>query len=169
MAHERFSVGVVVECRPLKSRWADHAWLPVAVIAGVPEAAPWTLLGEEAGVQRFYAGAFDVDLYRAETAGYRDNLESGAPKLWIAAHATGVTPPLDILVVTADPNEGAAYTEAGDNIVEAVPMPDQVAGVIARFVAEHHVERAFIKRRRDRADPDALALRPGRDKEGGEP
>ncbi len=34
-----------------------------------------------------------------------------------------------------------------------------IRGVIEAFVAEHHVERPFFKRKRDRADPEALARR----------
>ncbi len=36
-------------------------------------------------------------------------------------------------------------------------MPEPVRDALAAFVAEHHVERAFEKRKRDRADPEALA------------
>ncbi|MGB8110785.1 MAG: DUF3305 domain-containing protein, partial [Pseudolabrys sp.] len=43
--------------------------------------------------------------------------------------------------------------------VESLPMPEQLQEAIAAFVAEHHVERAFVKRKRDRANPDALARR----------
>ena len=38
-------------------------------------------------------------------------------------------------------------------------MPPPVRAVIDAFVAEHHVERPFHKRKRDRADPEALARR----------
>ena len=38
-------------------------------------------------------------------------------------------------------------------------MPNSVRDVIASFIAEHHVERTFEKRKRNRADPEALARR----------
>ena len=38
-------------------------------------------------------------------------------------------------------------------------MPDPVRETVAAFVAEHHVEQVFFKRKRDRADPQALARR----------
>jgi hypothetical protein len=38
-------------------------------------------------------------------------------------------------------------------------MPEPVRATIEAFVVEHHVERAFHKRKRDRADPEALARR----------
>ena len=73
---------------------------------------------------------------------------------------SGTDPPYKIVTVTADPGEGEAFTESGSDLVEALPMPEPVRVAIAAFVAEHHVEHeAFSKRRRDRADPEALARR----------
>jgi hypothetical protein len=60
--------------------------------------------------------------------------------------------------VTADPAEGEAFTDAGSNLVETVPMPPDVLAAVAGFVAEHHVERPFVKRRRQPTEP-ALAFR----------
>jgi hypothetical protein len=39
-------------------------------------------------------------------------------------------------------------------------MPDVVRDRIAAFVAEHHVEEVFVKRKRDRANPESLGRRP---------
>ena len=107
----------------------------------------------------FYAGTADIELYRSETGNYRDNLNSGAPSVWISLHATDDDPQYQIAAVTADPAEGESLTEAGSAVVEAVPMPDQVREAIAVFVAQHHVETVFNKRQRDRADPEAMARR----------
>jgi len=79
--------------------------------------------------------------------------------LWIALRPTGVEPPYDIVAVTADPAEGEALTESGNDLVDVVPMPPPVREVVEAFVTEHHVERPFYKRKRDRADPEALARR----------
>ena len=38
-------------------------------------------------------------------------------------------------------------------------MPEPIAAMIDAFIAEHHVEHAFTKRKQRRADPDALARR----------
>jgi hypothetical protein len=74
-----------------------------------------------------------------------------------------------IVRVTADPSEGEAFTEAGNDIVESVPMPDSIRETLAAFVAEHHVEQPFYKRTRDRADKEALGRRvPGREVPGRE-
>jgi hypothetical protein len=157
--HARIAVGVVVERRKAASRWIDFVWRPVTVLAGQPDAAPWTVLSADADTTSFYVGTAEVALYPGETGNYRDNLATGAPCLWVALRPTGVEPPYDIVAVTADPSEGESFTQAGDDLVEALPMPAPVREVIEAFVAEHHVEQAFVKRKRDRADPEALARR----------
>jgi len=155
----KIAVGVVVERRKAQSQWIDFTWKPITVLAGLPETSPWTKLSEDGDATTFYAGGAEIALYRTETANYRDNLGSGAPRLWVALRPTGVEPPYEIFSVTADPAEGEAWTEAGGDLVDVVPMPEQVAAVLDAFVAEHHVEQPFHKRERDRADPEALARR----------
>jgi Protein of unknown function (DUF3305) len=152
-------VGVVVERSKSASQWAEFYWRPVGVLAGAPDTAPWTKLSDDGERATFYAGAAEVALHRAETSNYRDNLALEAPLLWIVMQPAESDPPLKLVAVTADPSEGEAMTEAGANMVEAVPMPPPVRAVIADFVAEHHVEQEFVKRKRDRADPDALGRR----------
>jgi hypothetical protein len=117
------------------------------------------MLSDDGSAATFYAGPADIMLYRTETGNYRDNLGSGAAMLWVALRPTGVEPPYEVFTVTADPAEGEALTEAGGDLVDVVPMPESIREQIAAFVAEHHVERVFYKRERDRADPQALARR----------
>jgi hypothetical protein len=157
--HMRIPVGVMVERLKAKSAWIDHVWRPTAVLAGQPEAAPWTQLDGGAESATFYAGTAEIELYRSETGDYRDNLQTGTPALWVALRPTGGEPPYDILLVTANPAEGEALTETGTDLVETVPMPELIRDAVAAFVAEHHVEREFVKRQRDRADPEALGRR----------
>lgn len=155
-------VGVVVERRKAASQWVDFLWRPVAVLPGEPDAKPWTILGESKETTTFYAGAALIELHRTETTNYRDNLASGSPGLWVVLRSTGSEPPYNVFTVTADPAEGEAMTEAGNDLVDQVAMPAPIREQIEAFVAEHHVEREFIKRRRDRADPEALARRNGK-------
>lgn len=155
MVTARLTVGVVVERRKAVSPWADFLWLPVAVLPGVPALADWAALGEDAAGARFYAGAHSVELHRTDTPTYRDNLATGTPRMWIAARLTGGEPPIAVAAVTADPAEGEAWTEAGDDIVESVPMPAEIAAGVAAFIATHHVERLFVKRRRKEWTEDA--------------
>lgn len=153
----RITVGVVVERRKTASPWVDEAWAPVAVLAGVPDTPAWTKLNEDAERTTFYAGTADIELHRTETERYGDNLLGDAPSLWVVLRACDGDPPHRVFAVTADPAEGEAFTQAGDDVVEAVPMAAPIQKMLAAFVAEHHVERSFTKRVRDRADPEAMS------------
>lgn len=156
----RIPVGVVVERRKADSPWVDFVWRGVAVLPDEPDTKPWTVLREQDGTTLFYAGSATVDLYPSDTARYRDNLASGSPGIWtVLSPAEGVWP-YSVAAATADPAEGEAFTGAGANLVEAVPMPEMLREAIESFIAEHHVEREFFKRERRRADPEALARRP---------
>jgi hypothetical protein len=166
---QRIAVGVIVERRKAASQWIDFVWRPAAVLAGAPEAKPWTLLNNsQDDAASFYAGPAEVTLYRSETSNYRDNLATGTPSLWVTLRPTGAEPPFEIVRVTADPSEGEAFTETGNDLVDAVPMPEVIRDLVAEFVAEHHVERQFYKRKRDRADPEALGRRGPQREDGDE-
>lgn len=162
----RMSIGVIVERQKAASPWIDFVWRSVAVLPGQPGTQPWTVLSSDGDMTRFYAGAGEIRLYRSETANYRDNLASETPSVWVALRQTEGQPPYEVFAVTADPAEGESFTEAGNDLVEAVPMPDAIRDLVAAFVAEHHVEREFVKRKRDRLDPEAMA-RQGPRREGG--
>ena len=155
----RIPVGVVVERRKASSRWAGVIWRPVTLLVGLPDAAPWTILATMGETATFYAGAAEIELYRSDTENYRRNLESGSPSVWVALQPTANDPPCEVAAVTADPAEAEGLTESAQAIVEAVAMPESLRDVVAAFVAEHHVERIFEKRTRDRANPEALARR----------
>jgi hypothetical protein len=155
----RIPVGVVVERRKASSPWIDFTWRVGGILEGVPEASPWTVLDASGDVTTFYGGSADIELYRTETTQYRDNLATGVPGLWIVMTPTDADPPYKLLTVTADPAEGEGLTESAANIVEQVAMPASIVQVVERFIAEHHVERQFVKRKRDRADPESLSRR----------
>jgi len=143
-----FPVGVVVERHKATSPWLDFVWRPVSILSGLPAAAPWTLIGTDADRQTFYAGTASIALYRTETANYLSNLSSGAPLLWVVLRPREADPPYEVLAVTADPAEGEAFAEAGNDLIETVPMPADIAGAIEAFIAEHHVARPTFKRQR---------------------
>jgi hypothetical protein len=155
----RIPVGVVVARRKAASQWIDFTWTPVAVLNGVPETGPWQVLREDGDTTTFYAGSTEIELYRSETTYYRDNLATGAPSLWVVMTSAEDDCAVRLVAVTADPAEGESFTESAANLVEQLPMSPQIESIVAAFIAEHHVEREFIKRKRDRARPEALARR----------
>src|SRR5215217_2317804 len=151
-------VGIVVERGNANSPWSEFVWRPVAVLGGIPDANPWTQLAIDVDTIIFYAGSSQIELCRSDAENYRDNLLSAVPSVWVELLETAGEPPYRIGAVTVDPTEAEALA-SGQGIVEAVPMPDSVHNVIVAFIAKHRVERSFEKRRRDRADPEALARR----------
>lgn len=159
------SVGIVVEHRRLGGLWQPDRWNVIEALPGRPTAAPWTLLAEGPGFRRYYAGAVELELFPGETEGYRDNLTSSRPAIWVILRRSGGGSGVAILTATVDAGEIEAHSDSGDDLVEAVPLPAAVAAWMRDFVDRHHVERPFYKRQRDRADLEALALHrhgPGR-------
>jgi hypothetical protein len=153
-------VGVVVDRIKATSPWADYLWRASAVLPGEPAAAPWTLLAEDDQRALFFAGSTEITLYRSDTGDYRANLATGTPALWVVLRETSAPEPYRLHLVTASPAHGESMTEAGNDIVDAVPMPDAIRDQVAAFVAEHHIEHEFVKRARDHADLESLGRRP---------
>jgi hypothetical protein len=154
---QTIAVGVIVERSKSVSQWSDFIWRPISVLVGEPQAQPWSKLSDDGKRTTFYAGAAEIELHRTETDNYRNNLMTETPLLWVALRPVDSDPPYRLFAVTADPAEGEALTEAGNDLIEPVPMPPAVQDSVAAFVSEHHVEHQFLKRQRDSADPEVLA------------
>jgi hypothetical protein len=153
-----FSVGVVVAKRKLKGPWAEHAWLPRAVLPAVPAADPWASLGADGDDELFYAGPAEVWLERGATSHYGDNLTAAQPSVWVSLRPVGGDE-VEVGKATVDPYEGESMAEAIGEVVEALAMPPEIQAKVAAFFEAFHVERPFIKRQRDRADPDGMGRR----------
>jgi hypothetical protein len=167
-AAERMTVGIVLEHRRIDHPWQADRWRLVDVLPGKPVAEPWTVLAEGDGWRRCYAGAVELELFRGETASYRDNLASSRPALYVVLRRSTGESGIAVREATVDPGEIEAHADAGDDLIEALPLPAPIAAWVRAFVARHHVERAFYKRRRDRADTESLARGRVADRPGGQ-
>ncbi len=152
-------VGIIVERVKADSQWADFIWKPVEAVAGNPKTAPWTKLSDKGDRTTYYVGTSDIELFPSETPQYKDNLLSEEPSIWVGLRATESDPPYELFLTTADPAEGEGMTYTGTVICEPVPMPDAIQAVIEQFVTEHHVERVFFKRKRDKSKPSLMERR----------
>ena len=158
MPQETLRVSVLAIRRPPVTRWGSGELRPIAVLQQEPDTEPHTLLSTEGGVETWYLGGRDLVLYSGDTSHHRDNLESQHPSIWVAMR--GQDPRRAVIVdVTADPYEGEGYASDTDLMVEAVPMPDAIRARIAAFIAAHHVDMPFKKRKRQPADPNAMTAR----------
>jgi hypothetical protein len=147
----RIAVGIVVERRKATSQWVDAVWRSVTVLGGVPDAAPWTVISANEDATTFYVGAAEIELYRSEAEHYGGNVASEEPSVWVALRPTGSDPPYALFAVTVDPAEGESFTQAGSDIVDAVPMPASVREIVEAFVVQHHVVQPHYRRTRTEA------------------
>lgn len=157
-ADRSLPVGVVVERREIDNPWVDYTWRPVAVVPGAPavdSSSEWKILGEGDGWTHFHAATLELELFKGETDGYRTNLSNVQPYIYIVLNPGEEADDPEVLpvLVTACPYEAESYTEDSEQIVEGVPMPEDLAIWINDFVKEFHIDRPFKKRKRKPYDP----------------
>ena len=154
MIRDSLPVGIVLERRELDHPWQSHSWHAVAVIPGAPPVEECRLLVEGSGWARYHAATLEVELFEKETEGYRFNLSSEVPKVFVVLRSDEDSEAEAVpFLATVDPYEWAGYLD-GDEIVDAVPMPKDMIAWVDQFVAQHHVDKPFKKRKRVPHDPD---------------
>ncbi|MGB0670100.1 MAG: DUF3305 domain-containing protein [Rhodospirillales bacterium] len=148
-------MGVVIERRAIDSPWADHAWKPVAVIPGAPEVSDWKEIASGEGWVHYHAATLPLRIYAGETEGYRVNLSNSPPLVFVVLRRGEEAEDHDVepALVTVCPYEASGYEESGDEIVEGIPMAEDLRAWLADFVNRHHVEQPFKKRKRKPFDP----------------
>lgn len=162
----RIAVGVLAERSPAATPWADWSWRVVGVTPPGPPIPDFTELRRDGARILFFAGTAEVALHPTDTANYRDNLVAPAPLVWVVLRAATVPHGLRLLLATVDGGEAEAFSDSGTDLLESLPLPEFLRAITAEFVATHHVERVFHKRRRNRVDTDGMLpaeRRPGDD------
>lgn len=157
---ERMNVGVVLERRRLNDPWRDHVWHAVEVVPGAPPDVAWRELARGESAVRYLAATLPIEIFRKETDSYRTNLIQ-APRVFVVLRPDPDTTPgreMWPFLVTVCPFEASNYGQGGDETVDALPMPDVIRAWLEDFVAHHHVPEVFVKRQRDRADPDKVGF-----------
>jgi len=155
-------VGVVVERRKLDNPWADWAWKPVDVLPDPPAMEPWRMLKAEGNATHYHAATVELNLHRKLVEAYRVNLAGEAPLLWVVLQEVDYSEsgadewPYKVHLVTASPYDAQDLLDSGDEIVEAVAMPEAILARVVAFVKAHPEEEVFRKRKRDRLDVEEL-------------
>jgi hypothetical protein len=144
-------VSVVIERRDSTNKWQDSVWRPIGVVPRT-SAEPGQLLASDDGFEQFHGGALDLELFRGETEGYLTNLTQDVPVVYVILRRNDDNEGLDYkpFLVTACPYEAMGYTPDSDDIVEGVPMSPEIASWVREFVAVHHVDVPFKKRKNKR-------------------
>ena len=155
---ETMPIGVVIERRRSDHPWSDYVWRPVAAIPGAPALdpqGPWTRMREGEDWIQFHGGTLRLELFRAETEAYKVNLSQTPPRIFVLLRRED-DPDCEHdyvpFMVTASPYEAQDYLDSGEEIVEGVPMPEDVIAFTKAFVDAHHVDEVFTKRRRKKAE-----------------
>ncbi|TGN39163.1 DUF3305 domain-containing protein [Marinobacter confluentis] len=151
-------VGAVVRRKPGATRWAKHVYKPVAIIPGAPDAF-WKELVRDGDVVDYHAGTVTLELYRADVEAYLVSLNLTVPSVWVILDQDeSQQSPSGWVVsaITASAYEAQDALDSGENIVEAVPIPESLAAWIKEFVDMHYVEEPFKKRKRNKHDIDGI-------------
>jgi hypothetical protein len=151
--HESLPTGVVLTRQRIGHPWQEFSWHATEVIPGAPEVAEWRLLRQDEAKIAYLAATLPLDLYPGETADYRHNLSQRQPMIYVVLrrNAGDAERPVRPFHVTASPAEAQDYLD-GDELVDAVPMPEGVAAWLQDYVTRFHVEHVFEKRGRAARD-----------------
>ncbi len=142
-------VGAILEKRDIESRWQDHTWRPIGLLPGVKENAPWRIIEAGDGYTQFLTNGLTLELFPKETEGYKHNLSTEVPKIFVVLRSSEDDAPHEVeaFLLTACPYEAQDYLDSGEEIVEGVPMSAEIAAWVEHYVNEHYVEEVFVKRR----------------------
>ena len=143
-------IGVIVERREIDNPWQKWRWRPVAVLTGTAPATAGAELETGPGYTRYFGGTLALELHRKETEAYRRNLTNSPPSVYVALRTDSECRgemAYRPVAVTASPYVAEDLLD-GDDIVEALPMPEGLIAWARAFVDRHHVDEPFRKRKR---------------------
>lgn len=151
-------VGVVIRRQPGVTRWARWIWRAVGVLPGAGP-ADWRELRREGDAVEYHAATFELEVHRAETEAYLVALANHPPSVYVILRPNedpDAEREVDVFAVTASPFDAQDYQDSGEEIVEPVPMPPALIEWLSDFVARHHKEETFVKRKRREMDLDQV-------------
>jgi hypothetical protein len=118
----------------------------------VADGEEWKLLYDAGGTRRYLSPTVIVEMHRAETEAYVYNLQSPEPSLFAVVRHDEESErdvPFDIHVATVSPYEAQDYLDCAEEQVDRIGLPAEMVDWMQDFVAEHHVEQEFKKRKRN--------------------
>ena len=154
--YSELQLGVVLRRTPGVTKWAKWSWRAVAVLPGAGP-ADWKVLREEDGATEYHAATCRLQLHGAEAEAYLHGLSARIPSIFVVMRAADDPDrPFDVALVTASPYEAQDYADAGEEVVEKVPMPEGLVALVRDFAEAHYEEEEFKKRKRDRKRIDRV-------------
>ncbi len=155
-------IGVIMAKEAFDNPWVDHIWKANGIALEFPSDIHWKKLSSSEKSTHYIVSS-QLQLFRGETESYLSNINDEEPSIYVilrdndddldgASDETSEDVPLEVHLVTASPFEAQDYLDTGEDIVERIPMPDALLTQIKTFIAEHHEEEKFKKRKRDKLD-----------------
>jgi len=149
-------VGIVLRKTPGVTRWAQWSWRVVGVLPGAGPAS-WQVLRREGDAVEYHAATLPLELWSSDTEAYQATLVTKTPSLTVIMHedlSREAKMPWQPALITASAFETQDYADAEGYLIELVPMPPRLLVWVRDFVEANHVEKPFIKRKRDRMRVD---------------
>lgn len=147
-------VGVAIRKTPGVTRWAKWSWKVSALTLGEPpqHIKIGDVLYYDGTSQDIFSGVLTLTLHRKETEAYKVALAADPPRAFVICRPdeADLSGPPRPFHVTASAYEAQDYADSSGDIVEPVQMSEALTAWIQEFVDAHHIEEAFVKRRRDR-------------------
>jgi len=146
-------IGVIVSRRQPSNAWSDPVWRARGVMLDIPAGPEWRELARGEGATQYLTTRAQLELFRKETEAYIANIESNDPALFVVLRESETDDaPVEVHLVTASPFEAQDYMDSSEETVDRVAMPEAVVEMVEAFIAQHHVEEKFRKRKRDEVD-----------------
>ena len=114
---------------------------------------------EEKDITDFHAATVPMELHRSEVESYRTSLMMSPPSVFAVLNKgddAGNEHGINVHLVTASADLAQEYQDSDEVIVEPVPMPDAMIGIIRDFCEAHFENVPFVKRKRDKKRVDLV-------------
>ncbi len=149
-------LGIVVRKSPGVTKWAAWVWRAVAVMPGAAP-AQWNELRRDGDVTEYHATTVKLKLHGAEAEAYLHGLSAKTPAIYVVMRASEEGDnPYEVILATASPYESQDYDDAGEDLIEKVPMPEGLVAWVRDFALAHYEEEEFKKRKRKNARTDRV-------------
>lgn len=161
-ARPHLGLCVIMERAATQSRWQAFQWRPIGVVPDDGSREDGAVLVEREGLlQRLHTG-FETTLFPDEAEGYFLNISSPEPRVFVSWRIVEDDPDdARPHLVTLSYNEAARWMDAQEK-VDGVPMPDEIAIVLAQWVSANY----HPPEKKQRIRPRSFESKEGRYKGG---
>lgn len=141
-----FTIAVVMQKRPAKSRWADVVWEPIGVLPS--SSGGDRLLVDQGGITQRLHDGLRLELHNDEAEGYYLNLTGVDPRvfvLWRMEGEEGLP-----VFVTVSFEEAGRWMDGG-HTVDGVKMPPEIFAWVGEWVEKNYKPKPPEKRIKPRS------------------